>query len=105
MAEEQTSTADNGRNLSIGALLACYLIGTFLWNVFVPAHEYPGRGAQMLTIGFNLVAVVGLFGLKASLPKPLFVVALIAGVGLLALRLTSDHAWWTGHLLYSLPPR
>jgi hypothetical protein len=97
--------ADSGRNFPIAIILSCYLIGTFLWNAFVPAHEYPTRTLQMLTIGLNLLAVVGVFGLRSSMPKPLFWAALIAGVGLLALRLTSDHGWWTGHLFYSLPPR
>jgi hypothetical protein len=39
------------------------------------------------------------------MPKPLFWAALIAGIGLLGLRLISDHGWWTGHLFYSLTPR
>jgi hypothetical protein len=73
--------------------------------MFVPAHEYPTQTLQAMTIGFNLLAVVGLFGLKAQMPKALLWAALIAGIGLLALRLTSDHGWWTGHLSYSLPPR
>jgi hypothetical protein len=39
------------------------------------------------------------------MPKALFGAALVAGIGLLVLRLISDHGWWTGHLFYSLPPR
>jgi hypothetical protein len=102
---QQTQTPDGVRNFTIGVILACYLIGTFLWSVFMPAHEYQMRTAQMLTISLNLLGVVGLYGLRASIPKPLFVVALIAGIGLLGLRLISDHGWWTGHLFYSLAPR
>jgi hypothetical protein len=105
MIDEQTRTADSGRNFAIAVILACYLIGTFLWNVFIPAHEYQVRTTQMLTIGLNLLALVGLLGLKASMPKPLFAAALLAGTGLLVLRMISDHGWWTGHLFYSLPPR
>jgi hypothetical protein len=105
MSDEHTRTADNGRNFAIAAVLSCYLIGTFFWNVFVPAHEYAMRSVQMLTIGLNLLAVVGLFGLKPSMPKPLFWAALLAGIGLLTLRLTSNHGWWTGHLFYELSPR
>lgn len=101
MSDAQAS-ADSGRNFAIAFILSCYLIGTFLWNVAVPAHVYPMRTLQMLTIGLNLLAVVGLFGLKPALPKPLFFAAVIAGLGLLALRITSDHGWWTGHLFYSL---
>src|SRR5262245_59234015 len=101
MTDQQAQTPDGVRNFTIGVILACYLIGTFLWNVFMPAHEYQMRAAQMLTIGLNLLAVAGLYGLRANIPKPLFAVALIAGIGLLVLRLISDHGWWTGHLYYS----
>ena len=52
----------------------------------------------------DLLMVVGLFGYRRAMPAPLFRVALVAGIGLFALRL-SDHGWWTGHLTYSLPPR
>ncbi len=105
MTDQGTQTPDSGRNFAIAVILACYLIGTFLWNVFIPAHEYQVRTAQMLTIGLNLLAVIGLYGLRESMPKPLFGAALVAGIGLLALRLISNHGWWTGHLFYSLPPR
>ena len=39
MTDEQTRTSDSGRNFAIAVILACYLIGTFLWNVLIPAHE------------------------------------------------------------------
>jgi hypothetical protein len=78
MTDEQTRTSDSGRNFAIAVILACYLIGTFLWSVLIPAHEYQARAVQMLTIGLNLLAVVGLFGLKTSMPKPLFGAALLA---------------------------
>lgn len=99
------ASADSGRNVAVGFILSCYLIGTFLWNAFMPADAYPARTLQMLTIGLNLLAVTGLFGVRPSVPTPLFWAALVAGLGLLALRLTSEHGWWTGHLFYSLPPR
>ena len=50
MTDQQTRTSDSRRNFTIGVILACYLIGTFLWNVFIPAHEYQMRTVQMLTI-------------------------------------------------------
>ena len=105
MSDEHAPTAGSGSSFAIAAVLSCYLIGTFFWNVFVPAHEYAIRTEQMLTIGLNLLAVAGLFGLRPRMPQPLFWAAMLAAVGLLALRLTSDHAWWTGHLFYELPPR
>jgi hypothetical protein len=57
-----------------------------------------------MTMTFDFLMLVGLFGLKASMPKPLFWIALVAGTGLFTLRL-SDDGWWTGHLAYSLAPR
>ncbi len=58
-----------------------------------------------MEIAFDILAVVGLIGLKAQIPKPLFWIALLAGLALFAIRLTGDASWWTGHLVYTLPPR
>lgn len=43
----------------------------------------------------------GLIGLRQAMPKPLFWIALAAGIGLFALRLSSDAGWWTGHFVHS----
>jgi hypothetical protein len=86
-------------------LLSALLIGNFLWRVFTDAHEYPMRSAQLLEIGIDALMIVGLFGVKAKLPAPLFWIALIAGLGLFAIRLHGDASWWTGHWNYSLSPR
>jgi len=85
-------------------LLPCFLIGHFAWNLLIPAHEYPLRTEQVLTMTLDFLMVVGLFGYRRAMPPPLFWGALVAGIGLFALRLSSD-GWWTGHLVYSLPPR
>jgi hypothetical protein len=82
--------------------LAVYLIGSLLWRVLIPAHEYPGRTATYLEIAVDLLAIVGLIGIRAGVPKPLLWIALIAGFGLLAIRVTSTASWWTGHLMYSV---
>ena len=82
--------------------LAVYLIGSFLWRVLTPAHEYPGRTATYLEIAVDILVMVGLIGIRAGIPKALFWIALIAGVGLFAIRLTSTASWWTGHLVYTL---
>jgi hypothetical protein len=87
------------------SLLPCLLIGNFLWNVLTPAHEYPMRSEQMLTMALDFLGLVGIIGLRASIPKPLFWFALVAGIGLFALRLNGNAGWWTGHLVYSLSPR
>ena len=95
-------------------VIAVYLIGLFLWRAFIPAHEYPCRSAQVLTITFDLLALTGLIGLRlgASQRKRreaagtlLFWLALVAGVGLFFIRMSGETGWWTGHLRYELAPR
>jgi hypothetical protein len=103
MTDQQTT--DVRRNPFIAVLLPWLLIGQFLWNLLTTAHEYPMRAEQVMAMTFDLGMLVGLIVLRSSMPKPLFWIALVAGVGLFALRLTSDAAWWTGHLGYSLSSR
>ena len=86
-------------------VLLAYLIGTFLWRLLTPAHEYPGRISTYLDMAMDALVIVGLISIRASLPKALFWIAVAAGVGLFAIRLNSDASWWTGHLVYTLPPR
>lgn len=105
MTDQPTPTpVTASRNPMIAMLLPWVLIAYFLWNLLTPAHEFPPRTEQVLTMTFDCFMLVGLIGLKGSMPKPLFWIALVAGIGLFALRLSSD-GWWTGHLVYSLPPR
>jgi hypothetical protein len=101
MSDRQPATS----NPVVRYFPACYLIGSFLWRLLVPAHEYPGRSAQILDIGLDILVVVGLIAMRTKVPKALFWVALAAGVGLFAIRLNSDASWWTGHLIYTLSPR
>jgi hypothetical protein len=101
MAELQSKTP--GPIVRYG--LVAYLIGSFLWRVLTPAHEYPGRFATYLEIAVDTLVMVGLIGIRAKVPKPLFWVALVAGVAMFLIRLNSDASWWTGHLVYTLPPR
>ena len=83
-------------------VLVAYLIGSFLWRVLTPAHEYGSRATVYLEVALDILVVAGLVAIRAQLPKPLFWIALVAGLGLLALRLNGDEGWWTGHLMYSL---
>ena len=82
-----------------------YLIGSFLWRVLTPAHEYPGRFSTYLEMALDALVIAGLIGIRANIPKPLFWVALIAGVAMFVIRLNGDASWWTGHLVYTIPPR
>jgi len=86
-------------------VVALILIGSFLWRVVVAAHEYPMRSEQVMTMLIDLGLLVGLIGMRERVPKALFLCAIVAGIGLFAIRLTGDAAWWTGHLSYSLLPR
>jgi hypothetical protein len=95
------------RNWIIFLSVAVLLIGNFLYRTLVPAHEYPMRDDQVMTMGFDLMLIVGLIGMKRQVARGnvLFWVALAAGIGLFAIRLTGDAQWWTGHLVYYLEPR
>lgn len=85
--------------------LAVYLIGSLLWRVLIPAHEYPGRTATWLEIAVDVLVIAGLVGVRAGIPKALFWIAVVAGVGLFAIRLNGEASWWTGYLVYTIPPR
>jgi hypothetical protein len=39
---------------------------------------------------------------RKGLVQALFIAGAVSGVGLFLIRFTSDAAWWTGHLQYSL---
>jgi hypothetical protein len=106
MAQQQARTpGQTTHNAVVSLLLPCLLIGNFLWSVLTPAHEYPMRSEQMLTMALDFLGLVGVIALRVSIPNPLFWCALVAGIGLFALRLNGDAGWWTGHLVYSLSPR
>ncbi len=106
MSQAPTPEANQSAfNRAMPWILPAFLIGSFLWRALVPAHEYPGRSAQLLEMGIDGLLIVGLFGLQKRMPVWLFWIALVAGIGLFAIRLTGDAAWWTGHLSYSLLPR
>ncbi len=106
MTNQQTTSSLTATKPQMIAFVACcYLIAEFLWRVFVPAHEYPMRPEQVLSITFDLLVVIVLIGLKAHVVRWLFWIALIAGLALFAIRLSSDASWWTGHLVYTLSPR
>jgi hypothetical protein len=95
--------------------LAIILIGTFLWRALATAHEFPSPELRNMTIGLDLLCLVGLIGLQIQISRKrpavglglhvLFWIALLAGLGLFAIRLNGTKSWWTGHLNYELSPR
>ena len=98
--------------------LAAYLVVILLWRLFATANEYDSPEMVWFSIGLDVLCLVGLVAARAQIKRALpghalpgalqavFVVALLAGVGLLAIRFTSDASWWTGHVHYECcPPR
>jgi hypothetical protein len=108
MNARPTGVSDSGnRSWLVFVAVAVLLIASFLYRALTPAHEYPTRPEQLLTMGLDFVLLAALIGMKRQLTRGaiLFWIALAAGIGLFAIRLTSDASWWTGHLVYYLEPR
>jgi hypothetical protein len=119
MVAEDTRPEDSGRGRVIFYLLAIFLIADFLWRTFTPAHEFDSPEIVYFSIGLDVLCVIGLIGSKMQISrrmplseKPwisgnlLFTLALLAGLGLLAIRFGGGtEAWWTGHASYELLPR
>jgi hypothetical protein len=106
MTDQQAAkpSSSNPRQI-VFFVLRCYLLATFLYRVLVPAHEYPRLTERMITMALDALCLAGLIGTRASGPKALFWAALVAGVGLFAIRLNGDASWATGHWSYFLLPR
>ena len=99
-------------------LLSILLIVTFLWRVLTAAHEFDSREMVYFSMGLDVLCVVALIASKKQISRAippeeepwvagnmLFFAALIAGLGLLAIRMNGDASWWTGHIRYELLPR
>jgi hypothetical protein len=82
-----------------------------LWRLFARGGPWPVTPWQYVSMGIDVLLLVGLVALwrRYSAPTPdappyvrwsgsLFGLGAAAGVIMLLLRFTSDHAWWTGRL-------
>src|SRR5260370_21151100 len=97
--EQSTSAGDHSRNQKLFWALSILLIGSFVWKVLTPAHEFDSQAAVILEMVLDFGCVVGLLGMiKTRGSNPLLWIALLAGLGLFGIRLSSDAGWWTGHL-------
>jgi len=109
------STSGGTRNWNILRIIGGYMMLLLLWRVFVPAHEYSMRTEQVLDIVINIGLIVGVVGTFKALSndfapddsrwataKLFYWGGLSAGIVMLLIRFTSNAAWWTGHLRYSL---
>jgi hypothetical protein len=99
MSKPETAP-DNGRARIFFYVLAFYLIAIFLYRVTTPAHEYPRAPDRWMTIGSDILATIGLLGLRAHGAKPLLWIGMLAAVGLFLIRLNGPDSWATGHLDY-----
>ena len=93
-------------------LFSTFTIFIFLWRFFVPAHEESEGNLliefQIVLEVVTLVALIGLFlqlrsrdhgGSKFTLAVT-FWIAFVAGLGILAMRFSTAHGWYTGHRIY-----
>jgi hypothetical protein len=109
-ASKSTSGEGNGKR-TVFWLLSLYLIATFLWRACVPGGEWPRPPTRFITMTIDLLCVVSLILLKVQLSaegRPgkristggvvMFWIALLSGLGVLAIRLHDDASWATGHL-------
>ncbi|MDW6020734.1 hypothetical protein SAZ10_03050 [Mesorhizobium sp. BAC0120] len=111
-----TSTRSDTVNWRAYQLVSCYLLLSLLWAVIVPGGAWPLSPWHYVSMGIDLVLLASVLLLRPRLfpengrnyPRVtraniLFGLGLVAGVGLLLIRFTSDAAWWTGHLRSGLP--
>lgn len=106
MTTQPTTTPDNTkRNRIFFYLVSLLLIVKFVWRMIVVADEYPMRTGQVMDMVVDAALIVALIIGRKSGPQLLFIVALIAGLGLFGIRMHSDASWWTGHWHYALDRR
>jgi hypothetical protein len=106
-----TSTQSNATNWRVYQFVSIYLFLRFLWAIVVPGGEWPLPPWHYVSMGIDLVLLAcvllmrprlfpeqGYNDPRATWANILFGLGLVAGIGLLLIRFTSDAAWWTGHL-------
>jgi hypothetical protein len=77
----------------------------------LPSSDRSTGGAGNCSgILINLGLLVGLYGARKALAgaarddhwkvgKPLYWAVMVSGIGMLLIRVSSSHGWWTGHLM------
>ncbi len=93
-------------------VVSIYMILTFLWRFLVPAYEESEPDSLIfLEIMLEIVQAVGLIALfsylrpryrggSTSALTTVFLIALAASIGILAMRFSTPHGWYTGHRIY-----
>lgn len=100
-----------GRTRILFFAIAIYTTLTFLWRFFVPATEQddPDYFIMIQFVG-ELIIPLGLIAFFITLRRTApdgewllgttFAIALIASVGIIGMRLSSDDGWYSGHRQY-----
>ena len=93
-------------------VLSIYVVLTFIWRFLVPATEESDPNTLIyMKILLEIVQVVAIAGLffylqshyrdgSAAILISVFLIALVAAIGILVLRFSSDDSWYTGHRIY-----
>ena len=93
-------------------LVSIYVILTFLWRFLVPAYEESDTDTLIyLNILLELAQVASLIilfsylrprygGASTAMLTTVFLIALAASIGILVMRFSTTHGWYTGHRLY-----
>lgn len=100
MTTRPTTPKNSNRMTTFFYLVSVVLIGTFLYRMSAMATEYPRQYSRTFDMTIDAGMIVGLIGIRKSGPRWLFIVALIAGIGLFGIRMHSKHSWYTGHWHY-----
>jgi len=61
--------SDTQPKQGILTVLCLYLIAMFVWRALVAAHEYPSPALRNLTIGLDLLCLIGLVGIEIQIFK------------------------------------
>ncbi len=104
--------ASPGKTWPVFLLLCAYLILQCLWRLFTPGGSWPMPPWHYVSMASDVLIWAVMIGLKsqitpqiagdrsrARLGNILFGAAFVSGIIMIALRLTSDSAWWTGHFI------
>jgi heme/copper-type cytochrome/quinol oxidase subunit 4 len=93
-------------------LVSIYVILTFLSRFLVPAYEESDTDALIyLKILLELAQVASLIilfsylrphygGDSTAMLTTVFLIALVASIGILVMRFSTTHGWYTGHRVY-----
>ncbi|HVH80866.1 MAG TPA: hypothetical protein VM782_15830 [Stellaceae bacterium] len=95
-------------------IVSIFVISTFLWRFFVPAHEESDPDSLIyLKIVVEFIQPVGLIilfsylrprygGDSTAMLTTVLVIALAASIGILVMRFSTTHGWYTGHRVYDI---